>query len=121
MEFSYQAAKVVSIVLFLFYGAGCLFSRAMVREFERFGLSRFRRLIGGLELLGGLGILAGYLYPALTVVSASGLSLLMVLGLAARLRVQDSLLQMMPALILLIVNVFIVVAHLRIAGLGPTR
>ena len=116
MDLAHQVAKVVSIVLFLYYGFGCLFSGAMVREFERFGLSRFRRLTGGSELLGGLGLLAGYLFPVLVVVSSTGLGVLMLFGLAARLRVHDSLLQMMPALILLIVNLFIVVMHLRIAG-----
>lgn len=118
MDLAYQIAKVVSIALFLYYGFGCLFSRAMIREFDRFGLSRFRRLTGGLELLGGLGLLAGYVFPVLVVVSSTGLSVLMLLGLAARIRVQDSLLQMMPALILLLVNLFIVVVHLRIHGIG---
>ena len=121
MELAHQVAKVVSIVLFLYYGVGCLFSRAMVREFDRFGLSRFRRLTGALELLGGVGLLAGYLFPVLVVVSSTGLSLLMLAGLAARLRVRDSLLQMMPALILLIVNVFIVVVHLRIRGIALSQ
>ena len=121
MDLAHQVAKVVSIVLFLYYGFGCLFSRAMVREFDRFELARFRRLTGALELLGGLGLLAGYFLPVLVVVSASGLSLLMLLGLAARLRVHDSLMQMMPALILLIVNLFIVVVHLRIHGIGLSQ
>lgn len=111
MELAYSAAKIVSITLFLYYGSVCLFSDSMVKEFERFELSRFRRLTGALELLGGLGLLVGYLLPTLVVVSATGLSLLMLLGIAARLRVRDSLLQMMPAIVLLFVNLFILLAH----------
>lgn len=121
MDLAYEAAKLVSIGLFLYYGFGCLFSGAMIREFDRFGLSRFRRMTGGLELLGGLGLLAGYWFPVLVVVSATGLGLLMVLGIAARLRVRDSLLQMTPALILLIVNLFVVVVHLRDDGVDLSR
>ena len=111
MDIAYQLAKVVSIVLFVYYGTACLFSGAMVAEFERFGLSRFRRLTGALELLGGLGLVAGYVVPVLVLVSSTGLTLLMMLGLAARARVRDSLIQMLPALILLAVNLFVVLAH----------
>ncbi len=121
MPIAYQVAKVLSIVLFLYYGAGCLFSSAMVNEFERFGLSRFRRLTGALELLGSLGLLVGYALPALVIVSSTGLALLMIVGLAARIRVKDSVLQMLPALFLLLVNLFIVLAHLAGAGLRSTH
>jgi hypothetical protein len=112
MELVYQITKVVSIVLFLYYGFACLFSGAMVQDFERFGLSRFRRMTGVLELLGGLGLLGGYLFPMLVVVAGTGLALLMLLGIVARLRVGDSLVQTTPALVLMVANAFVVVAHL---------
>ena len=109
MGFAFHLANMVSIGAFLVYGLVCLFADGMVDEFERYGLSRFRRMTGALEVLGAAGLMAGYLFPVLSVVSAGGLAILMVLGLAVRLKVRDSLLQMVPAGFLLLVNVFIAV------------
>lgn len=108
MGLEYHIANAVSIMLFLFYGTACLFSDGMVDEFERYGLSRFRRVTGALEVFGALGLLAGYVMPELSVMSAAGLSTLMLLGLGARVKVRDSLLEMVPAVFLLVLNTFIV-------------
>ncbi len=107
MEIAYQASKVLSIALFLYYGLTCLFTEARVAEFERFGLGHFRRLTGSFEVLGALGLLAGYLVPLFATVASGGLVLLMVLGVATRIRVRDSLLEMLPALVLMLVNLYI--------------
>jgi uncharacterized membrane protein YphA (DoxX/SURF4 family) len=112
VEIAYQASKALSISLFLYYGLSCLLSDAMVAEFERFGLSRFRRLVGSLEVLGAVGLLAGYLVPALVVVASGGLTLLMLLGLATRLRVRDPLPEALPALVLLLVNLYVLTCAL---------
>ena len=59
MNLLYQVSKALSIALFLYYGIAVLVSNAMAAEFERFGMSRFRRLTGGLEVLGaGLSFLS---------------------------------------------------------------
>jgi len=50
---------VFSGVTFLGYGGLCLISPSMEREFTRFGLANLRVVTGGLELLGGLGLLMG--------------------------------------------------------------
>ena len=107
MTLVYQLSTALSIVLFLTYGFACLFANGMVAEFERFGLSRFRRLTGSLEVLGALGLIAGHVFPPLRLLSAVGLALLMLLGVAARLRVRDSLLETTPASVLFVVNAFI--------------
>ena len=107
MGSAYHLANVISIGLFLYYGLLCLFADGMVEEFERYGLSRFRRVTGGLEVLGAAGLLAGYLLPVLSVLSAGGLALLMLLGLAVRVKVGDSPLEMVPAAFLLLVTTFI--------------
>jgi hypothetical protein len=52
-------------LLFLFYGIASLFFEGMRRDFERFGLSRLRTLVGTLEVLGALGLIVGQLWPAL--------------------------------------------------------
>lgn len=109
MGIPFHVANAISVALFLGYGILCLFADGTVDEFERYGLSRFRRLVGALEVLGALGLLAGYVFPVLAAVSACGLALLMVCGLAVRIRIGDPLLQMAPAAFLLLVNAFIAV------------
>lgn len=112
----YQVAKVLSIVAFLFYGLSCLLSNGMVAEFERFGLSKFRRMTGALEVLGALGLLAGYLFPPLVPAASAGLALLMLLGIVTRFRIGDSLLATSPAILLLAVNLFVFLYSIELQG-----
>jgi hypothetical protein len=104
---AYYASVLVSSTLFLFYGIACLSFEGIKRDFERFGLSRFRTLTGTLEVLGALGLIVGQFWPPLVPLSAGGLALLMFLGVAVRIRVRDSLAQTLPALVLMCVNLFI--------------
>jgi hypothetical protein len=107
MNTAFHVANALSILLFLGYGLACLFADGMETEFQRFGLSRFRRLTGWLEVAGALGLCAGLIVPVFTIVSAAGLAWLMLLGVFVRVRVRDSLLETMPAAVLLLVNLFI--------------
>jgi hypothetical protein len=109
MALALTATVLVSAVLFLVYGLLCLFSGSMKVEFERFGLVRFRRLTGALEVLGGVGLLVGTRVPEVLLVASAGLALLMLLGVIARVRVRDSLLETLPAAVLMVANVWIVV------------
>lgn len=105
----FEIIRFTSALAFLSYGVSCLFSEKMKSEFERYGLVRFRTLTGSLEVIGGLGLLAGFFFVPLTLISSGGLSLLMLLGLAVRIRIRDKLVQMVPAFLLLILNFFIFV------------
>lgn len=80
----------------------------MKRDFERFGLRSLRTLSGTLEVLGALGLIAGFFWPPLVPLSAGGLTLLMLAGIIARVRVLDSLSQTLPALVMMCMNLFIV-------------
>ncbi len=93
-----------------------LFANAMDKEFERYGMARFRKLTGALEVAGSLGLIAGYFVPGLTVAAAGGLSLLMAAGLAVRFRSEDSVPKTLQAGGMLLVNLFIVVFAWRFAG-----
>ena len=74
----------ISAVAFLFYGLACLFSAKLVAEFERYGLARWRVVVGGLEVAGALGLIAGWWFPPLQTAAAAGLFALMICGLWAR-------------------------------------
>ncbi len=76
----------------------------MKEEFKRFGLEKAGALTAILELLGGVGLLIGLkLFPIL-LVSAGGLTLLMLLGVIVRIKVKDSLWVTMPALFFMLLN-----------------
>ena len=94
---------------FLFWGASLLASPAMVADFERFGLSSFRTTTGLLEVLGGLGVLAGLRYSGLGRAAAAGLCLLMLCGVLVRVRAGDGVVQALPATLLCAVNAWIAV------------
>lgn len=110
MKFAVQCALATSAALFLYYGLSCLFADGMRAEFERYNLSAYRRLTGLLEVLGALGLVASYVLPILVIPSALGLTLLMVLGVITRVRVRDSLVETVPAVVLLGINAFLVIA-----------
>ncbi len=114
MDATYQTLKALSMLLFLYYGLSVLVSNAMVKEFERFRLSRFRKLTGSLEVLGSVGLMLGYFLPQLVVVASGGLTLLMVLGVAARYRVGSSVVDALPALLLALINLYICVYAIRL-------
>lgn len=84
-------------ISFFIYGATCLYSNRMVIEFERYGLSYFRRLIGVLQLLGAIGLLVGFFMPWIGAIAATGLCLQMVCGLGVRIKIRDSWVQCLPA------------------------
>lgn len=94
---------------FLFWGASLLATPAMAVDFERFGLTSFRTMIGVLELLGGLGVLVGLRYHGLARAAAAGLCLLMLCGVLVRLRAGDGAVQATPAALLCAVNAWIAV------------
>jgi hypothetical protein len=101
------AALIVSSLVFLFYGVACLAFDGMKRDFERFGLSHLRVLTGTLEVLGAVGLMAGLWWPPLIVLSAGGLSVMMLVGVATRIGVLDSLVQTLPALVLMLLNAWL--------------
>lgn len=105
--------ETISILAFLFYGAACLVSPHLVKEFDRYRLGQWRQLVGSLEIAGALGLLVGQLFPPLLIAAAAGLAALMLCGLWARWRINDPWYAMLPALILGLINLAIIVLALR--------
>lgn len=96
---------VLNAFAFIFYGYNCLFSERMSAEFNRFKLSVLQRKItGGFQVIGALGILAGLFYYPLGLAASIGLWLLMLLGFAVRLKIKDSFIESAPSFILMLLN-----------------
>jgi len=97
----------ISGLTFLSYGVLCLFAGGMRKEFARYGLSKYRKFVGFLEILGGAGSLIGLNSPIILLLSSAGLSLLMLAGTITRYRIKDPLKLMLPAIVLMVLNIFI--------------
>ena len=92
---------------FLFYGYNCLFSNKLVEEFDRFKLTASQRKITGIaQIIGALGLLGGLFYYPLGIAAAIGLSILILLGFAVRLKIKDSFYASAPSFILMLVNMY---------------
>ncbi|GAA4323440.1 hypothetical protein GCM10023115_52170 [Pontixanthobacter gangjinensis] len=80
----------------------------MRNEFIRYGLSKQLKLVGALQIIGGLGLITGYYFmPLLGFISSTGLALLMILGFGVRLKIRDSILQSAPSFIYAAINTYI--------------
>jgi len=95
-------------ISFLFFGITSCTRLEMKTEFKRYGLDNYRVLVGTLQIVGALGLLFGHLLsPMLQAISATGLSVLMILGFLVRLRIRDSLIQSLPSISYAILNALI--------------
>ena len=90
-------------ISFYIYGWSCLKTNYMIGEFKRYGLARFRKLTGNLQLLGATGLIVGIPIPAIGGLAAAGLSLQMACGLGVRVRIKDSWFRCLPAIIYMII------------------
>ena len=104
----------LSAFAFILYGTLCLSTNHMKAEFNRYGLERFRSLTGVLELLGGIGLLAGFYYRPVMLVSASGLAILMLMGTFVRIKSKDSFVEIIPAFSLMLINFYIFLENFKI-------
>jgi uncharacterized membrane protein (UPF0136 family) len=104
----------VSSLSFLGYGIAYFTSTKMKTEFKRFGLEKAGALTAILEIMGALGLLVGLKVHPILLISAGGLSILMLLGVAVRIRVKDSVWVSLPAFFFMVLNAYIFFMSLRI-------
>lgn len=103
---------LISSCFFVYFGVAYFKAPKMKSEFKRFGLEKFGTLVAILELLGAAGLLVGLMFPAILLLSAGGLSVLMFLGVAIRLKAKDKTWLLLPALIFMSLNAYIFFASL---------
>ncbi|MGB5371854.1 MAG: DoxX family protein [Flavobacteriaceae bacterium] len=85
---------------FAYFGFSCLRSKYMRSEFTRYGLAGKRVLVGYLQILGGIGLLSGWLFsPVLGSLASLGLFLLMILGFGLRMKIRDGFWASLPSLL----------------------
>ena len=91
----------------LFYGIIALIHPFYVTEFERYGFGDYRAYIAIFQSLLGIGLLLGFYYTNLGKYAALFLALLMGAALCTRIYIGDNVLQSAPALLYLILNLYI--------------
>ncbi len=99
--------KIFNLLCFYGYGFSCVYSKKMRAEFIRFGLPQYRTLTGWLQVAGSTGLVAGFYFGPLALVSSLGLALLMLLGVGVRIKIHDPVFEVIPAFVFMWLNLFI--------------
>ena len=89
--------QIFCAISFLAYGSCCLITQHMKREFQRYGIPKYRQITGLLQICAALGLILGIWIPFIGCIAATGLALQMASGLYVRITIRDSLLQSSPA------------------------
>jgi uncharacterized membrane protein YkgB len=104
--------NLFSAISFLGFGATCLFSQHMRKEFHRYGLASYRSLTGILQLIAFAGLIVGIWVPVIGLLASGGLALQMLLGVAVRIKIGDSALQCVPATSYFVLNAWLCALYL---------
>lgn len=92
---------------FIFYSINSLYSKRLITEFERWGYAKFRYLIAFFQFLAGIGFIIGiYFSPLISVVSFL-LFVMMVVAIYARIKVNDTFIEIFPAIFYALLNLII--------------
>ena len=98
---------LLSSLSFFAYVSSYFINPHMKSEFKRFNLEKMGLLIIILQFLGAAGLLVGLEFNIILIISSLGLALLMLLGLAVRIKLKDSIWISLPALFYMILNAYI--------------
>jgi len=96
-----------SAISFVIYSLHSVFSRRMIMEFSRWGIGNLRILVASFQMLGGIGLLLGMYNIWLLCLASFFLMLMMITAIIIRVRVRDSFLQTVPALIYALLSLII--------------
>ncbi|GAA4272000.1 hypothetical protein GCM10022258_12940 [Aquimarina gracilis] len=90
----------------------------MKKEFIRFGLEKWRKTTGVLQLIGGFALVIGlYQSVFLAAISSLGLSIMMFMGFGVRIKIKDSFLVSIPAFIFGLINIFLSIYYFKLVKL----
>lgn len=109
MQIVVVLVQCLTIAAFASYGATALLSERMVAEFERYGFARLRVPTAMLQIAGSLGLLAGFFYRPLLLLSAGGFAVMMLFAVLVRIKIRDPVHEIVPAFVLLCLDILLVV------------
>ena len=103
----YTIIIIFTAISFISYGLNSFISKKMISEYERWGLEKRRKQIGGIQLICGLGILIGLKYNSILIPSSILLIIMMLVAVNVRLKIKDNISEILPALAYLILGIII--------------
>jgi len=108
-----KICAIISSLSFFAYVISYFTSSGMKKEFKRFGLEKLGLLTIVLEFLGAAGLIVGLVFNPVLTISSLGLALLMICGLAVRIKLKDSIWISLPALFYMVLNIYIFWASIQ--------
>ena len=106
MEFA-NAIIAFTGISFLVYGFNSLFSKRMINEFDRWGFSQYRKIISVLQILGAIGLILGLKFNIILIASSLGLSIMMFFAIIVRIKINDNISRILPAITYFVLNALI--------------
>ena len=101
-------------VSFIIYGLNSFYSKRMISEFKRWGYTKHRKTISTLQILGGLGLLTGLKINILLIASSLCFSIMMFFAVIVRVKINDNIARILPAITYLMLSVLILNYSLQI-------
>ena len=94
-------------ISFIIYVYSSFVSRRMKSEYARWGYSDQRKIVGFLQLLGGLGLLIGIKIDILLILTSFCFILMMNMAIFIRIKIKDNIVDILPAITYLFLNILI--------------
>ena len=103
----YTIIIIFTAISFISYGLNSFISKKMISEYERWGLVKKRKQIGGIQLICGLGILIGLKYNSILIPSSILLIIMMLVAVYVRIKIKDNISEILPAIAYLVLGIII--------------
>ena len=103
----YKTLVLISSFSFLYYSASSIFSKNMIAEYSRWGLTKSRKLISLLQFFAGIALIIGFYNIKLLTLTSFLLTIMMICAVIVRIKIKDSFLATLPAIFYALLNFII--------------
>ena len=94
-------------VSFIIYGYSSFISRRMKSEYARWGYNNQRKIVGSLQLLGGIGLILGLQINVLLITTSFCFIMMMTMAIFIRIKIKDNITEILPAITYLFLSILI--------------
>ena len=98
---------IFSGISFIIYGLNSLYSKRMISEFERWGFSKYREPISIFQILAASGLIIGLKLNFILTLSSLGLTIMMFFAILVRIKINDNISRILPAMTYFMLNAVI--------------
>ena len=94
-------------ISFIIYGYSSFISRRMKSEYARWGYNNQRKIVGSLQLLGGIGLILGLQINVLLITTSFCFIMMMTMAIFIRVKIRDNITDILPAITYLFLSILI--------------